>query len=144
MARPVINLPKQNLQFRSTPLSLFFALIAVLSVFSLVAFLCASHRRAKKSHGAEKKEMSSQPSDEMKLLTKLNSNISSKAHQVVKLISRKKVEVEDEDDDAVWRRTIIRGERCRPLDFSGRIEYDSEGNLLPDSDSTPPNDIKSP
>ncbi|KDO63110.1 hypothetical protein CISIN_1g035261mg [Citrus sinensis] len=69
----------------------------------------------------------------MRLLTKLNSNISGKAHHLVKLISWKKVQVEDEDDDAVWRRTIMRGERCRPLDFSGKIEYDSEGNLLPDS-----------
>ncbi|KAL9427757.1 hypothetical protein AB3S75_029857 [Citrus x aurantiifolia] len=133
MARPVIDLPKQNLQFRSTPFSLFFALIAVLSVFSLVTFLCASHRRAKNSLKAEKEGMSSQPSNEMRLLTKLNSNISGKAHHLVKLISWKKVQVEDEDDDAVWRRTIMRGEKCRPLDFSGKIEYDSEGNLLPDS-----------
>ncbi|KAK3218401.1 hypothetical protein Dsin_012371 [Dipteronia sinensis] len=44
-------------------------------------------------------------------------------------------EDEDEDEDfnneAVWRRTIMMGERCRPLEFSGKILYDSEGNFLP-------------
>ncbi|OAY79667.1 uncharacterized protein LOC109722185 [Ananas comosus] len=39
---------------------------------------------------------------------------------------------EDEDEDGVWRRTILLGERCQPLDFSGAIHYDSRGRRLPD------------
>ncbi|OAY79679.1 hypothetical protein ACMD2_10824 [Ananas comosus] len=41
-------------------------------------------------------------------------------------------EDEDEDEDGVWRRTILLGERCQPLDFSGAIHYDSRGRRLPD------------
>lgn len=70
---------------------------------------------------------------------------------MAKMVSWRKVEAADEeeleerrrgdcdlisdDDDEVWRKTIIRGERCRPLEFSGKIDYDSEGNLLGDSKS---------
>ncbi|KAJ0042301.1 hypothetical protein Pint_18632 [Pistacia integerrima] len=55
---------------------------------------------------------------------------------MVKMISWRKVQDEDDEDEAVWKRSIIMGERCRPLEFSGKILYDSEGNLLPDSDSS--------
>ena len=34
------------------------------------------------------------------------------------------------DDDEVWRRGIIMGEKCQPLDFSGVIYYDSDGRQL--------------
>ncbi|GAB4827965.1 hypothetical protein Ancab_034850 [Ancistrocladus abbreviatus] len=38
---------------------------------------------------------------------------------------------DDVDDDyAVWRKGIIMGERCKPLNISGKIEYDSRGNPL--------------
>lgn len=66
---------------------------------------------------------------------------------MAKIISWRKVEAADEleeergsgscdeleDEEEVWRKTIIRGERCRPLEFSGKIDYDSDGNLLCDS-----------
>ncbi|KAJ4706946.1 putative Transmembrane protein [Melia azedarach] len=140
MARPLsLNFPIQNLQFQSIPVSFLFVIISVFSVFSIVAFLCASHRTRKSLRG---KEETISGSTEKRLLTKLNSKISSKAHTMVKMISWKKVraeeeeeEEEDDSEEAVWRRKIIMGERCRPLDFSGKIVYDSEGNLLPDSDS---------
>ncbi|KAH7686123.1 hypothetical protein IHE45_04G083700 [Dioscorea alata] len=38
---------------------------------------------------------------------------------------------EDEDDETnVWRKTILMGEKCKPLDFSGVIYYDCEGRQL--------------
>lgn len=65
---------------------------------------------------------------------------------MAKMISWRKVEAADEErgssdlsgedeeeEEEVWRKTIIRGERCRPLEFSGKIDYDSDGNLLSDS-----------
>jgi hypothetical protein len=39
--------------------------------------------------------------------------------------------VEDEDEDAVWRKAIIMGDKCRPIEFSGHIAFDSDGNQLP-------------
>lgn len=133
MARPFLNLSTQNHQFQSIPLTLLFVLIGVFSVFSIVTFLCASHKTKKSSRRLKEEET---VSSEKKLLSKLNSNISSKAHLMVKMISWRKVQDEDDEDEAVWKRSIIMGERCRPLEFSGKILYDSEGNLLPESDSS--------
>ncbi|KAK2652418.1 hypothetical protein Ddye_012274 [Dipteronia dyeriana] len=142
MARPFLNLSKPikkfQFQIRSQQImTFFFALMTIFSLVSIISLLCASHKR-KKSH--TKIEETSSQSDK-KLLKKLNSSISSKTHHLmVKMTSWRKVrdeggegEGEDEDfnDEAVWRRTIIIGERCRPLEFSGKILYDSEGNLLP-------------
>lgn len=73
------------------------------------------------------------------LVSRLSSSISSKALALTKMVSWRKVDAEKTDDDdddqsdeAVWRKTIMMGERCRPLDFSGKIVYDSQGNLLSD------------
>ena len=33
-------------------------------------------------------------------------------------------------DAGVWRKEILMGERCQPLDFSGVIYYDAEGRRL--------------
>jgi hypothetical protein len=54
---------------------------------------------------------------------------------MVKMISWRKLEQDEDCDDGteeIWRRSIVMGERCRPLDFSGKITYDCEGNLIPD------------
>ncbi|CAA2990738.1 PREDICTED: uncharacterized protein LOC100243237, partial [Olea europaea subsp. europaea] len=75
---------------------------------------------------------------------RIKSGLSSKALLMAKMVSWRKEQDEGEgqedidfgdgdEDDVVWKRTIIRGEKCRPLDFSGKILYDSNGNLLPDS-----------
>nr|BAK02697.1 predicted protein [Hordeum vulgare subsp. vulgare] len=37
----------------------------------------------------------------------------------------------EDDDEAVWRKAIIMGDKCRPLQFSGHIAFDSDGNQLP-------------
>ncbi|KAJ6370895.1 hypothetical protein OIU77_001412 [Salix suchowensis] len=95
----------------------FIAFIAVLGVFSAVTFLCASHHRARKSHGQRDGESVASVSSEKRLFSKINSDhIREKAHSMVKMISWRKLE-QDEDRDEIWRRSIIMGERCRPLDF---------------------------
>lgn len=70
-------------------------------------------------------------------------SISTRALSMVKMMSWRKWQADREDpadhddqtssEEEVWRKTIIRGERCRPLDFSGKIVYDSQGNLLEES-----------
>jgi hypothetical protein len=35
-----------------------------------------------------------------------------------------------DDEEALWKKTIIMGDKCRPLEFSGHIAYDSESNPL--------------
>ncbi|AQK74162.1 uncharacterized protein [Zea mays] len=37
---------------------------------------------------------------------------------------------EEEAGDGLWRREIMMGERCQPLDFSGVIYYDAQGRRL--------------
>ncbi|OIW02676.1 hypothetical protein TanjilG_29452 [Lupinus angustifolius] len=79
-------------------------------------------------------------SNDSKFISKLNSNLSSRALSMVKMLSWKKEQVEgdgerdygDKDEEVLWRKNILMGERCRPIDFSGKILYDSEGNMLPD------------
>ncbi|CAA6665470.1 unnamed protein product [Spirodela intermedia] len=36
----------------------------------------------------------------------------------------------DGGGDGLWQRTILLGDKCRPLDFEGVIHYDGEGRLL--------------
>ncbi|XVF20646.1 hypothetical protein REPUB_Repub12eG0019300 [Reevesia pubescens] len=126
------------MQNPSLPVNFLFLTLAVFSVFSIATFLCTSN----KNRGFQKKKNSNEESNmssERKLLSKMNSDLVSKDQLMVKMISWRKVEAEDEEEDydqsnsdeAVWRKTIMMGERCRPLDFSGKILYDCEGNLLP-------------
>ncbi|XP_066328318.1 uncharacterized protein [Miscanthus floridulus] len=43
---------------------------------------------------------------------------------------RKAAAAKEEAGDAVWRKEIMMGERCQPLDFSGVIYYDADGCRL--------------
>ncbi|TVU28219.1 hypothetical protein EJB05_19729, partial [Eragrostis curvula] len=43
---------------------------------------------------------------------------------------RRRKSAEAEDEEEVWRKEIMMGERCQPLDFSGVIYYDAEGRRL--------------
>ncbi|KAF7036845.1 hypothetical protein CFC21_047372 [Triticum aestivum] len=40
--------------------------------------------------------------------------------------------VDDDDvgEPCLWRRTILLGQRCQPLEFSGAIHYDNDGRRL--------------
>ncbi|KAI8018915.1 hypothetical protein LOK49_LG04G03223 [Camellia lanceoleosa] len=125
MARPVPSLSMQKLPLLSMLFTCLFILIGAFSIFSIVTFLCGSHRRKdERTVGLGNK----------KPVSRLQSNL------MVKMISWRKVQHEekeekelDVDEAAVWRRTIMMGEKCRPMDFSGKILYDCNGNLLPDS-----------
>lgn len=119
---------------------IFFLIVAVFSVISFVSFLCTDSHRISGTYKQprprklkeEKKQFGPGPS--------LHGIMSSKALLMIKMISwRRKVQEQmegdydheqDDDEVAVWRKTILMGERCRPLDFSGKILYDSQGNLL--------------
>lgn len=100
---------------------------------SMMAFLCGGG-----FHKREKKKRQSAQLGGKKPVERLESSISSKALLMVKTISwKKKVEHDDyqvnwEDENALWKRTIIKGEKCRPLEFSGKISYDANGNLVLD------------
>jgi hypothetical protein len=43
---------------------------------------------------------------------------------------RKAAPKEEEAGDGLWRKEIMMGERCQPLDFSGVIYYDAHGRRL--------------
>ncbi|KAM3350168.1 hypothetical protein ACQJBY_022762 [Aegilops geniculata] len=40
------------------------------------------------------------------------------------------VDADDADEPCLWRRTILLGQRCQPLEFSGAIHYDNDGRRL--------------
>ncbi|GMJ06588.1 hypothetical protein like AT1G49000 [Hibiscus trionum] len=59
------------------------------------------------------------------------------SNKAIMLVQRKKhgggyrKDEEDEyGDGGVWQRSILMGDKCQPLDFSGVIYYDSRGNQL--------------
>ncbi|KAL8117908.1 hypothetical protein AgCh_015699 [Apium graveolens] len=130
-----------KVQFLPTPTITFF--IVLLSIFSVVTFLCATHNFKGSQQGKGELKTVRLGGDEKKGLSKLQSKISSKALLMLKMASRKKLQDHEEeeerrkgreyaaDDDAdeaaVWKRTIIMGEKCRPLEFSAEIKYDSHG-----------------
>ncbi|PUZ77319.1 hypothetical protein GQ55_1G361400 [Panicum hallii var. hallii] len=61
---------------------------------------------------------------------------------------RRRRKAEDDElsfrwEDGVWRKEIMMGERCQPLDFSGAIYYDAEGRRL-EQPPTPRSPLRSP
>ncbi|KAM0035740.1 hypothetical protein Hdeb2414_s0015g00450081 [Helianthus debilis subsp. tardiflorus] len=67
-------------------------------------------------------------SSKKKATTKPKKLMSSISNKAIKLCHRKKTTGEDEND-GVWRKEILMGDKCQPLDFSGVIYYDKDGNL---------------
>lgn len=106
-----------------------------MAVLSMRVFLCGGgfHKREEK-----KKKNSSVRLGGKRPVERLESSISSKALLMFKMISWRKMKHDDdqlvewEDENALWKRTIIKGEKCRPLEFSGKISYDANGNLVLD------------
>ncbi|KAK8692694.1 hypothetical protein V6N13_070301 [Hibiscus sabdariffa] len=65
---------------------------------------------------------------------------STRPKQLLKTISNKaikfvhrKMNGRDAEEDGVWQRAILMGDKCQPLDFSGAIYYDSKGNQVEES-----------
>ncbi|CAH9147149.1 unnamed protein product [Cuscuta epithymum] len=61
------------------------------------------------------------------------------ARMSTKSVNRRKKARDDADKEAqdpgeggLWRREILMGDRCQPLDFPGVIYYDCNGKRLPD------------
>ncbi|KAE9619316.1 hypothetical protein Lal_00046920 [Lupinus albus] len=44
-----------------------------------------------------------------------------------------------EDDTCLWKKTILMGEKCQPLQFAGSVFYDSEGNQISELPRSPRN-----
>ncbi|KAK7276271.1 hypothetical protein RIF29_17409 [Crotalaria pallida] len=148
MARPLLlRSPIHNLQFSTIPMTtmtLFFGILSVLSVISVISFLCGTRKMKRRMKYVTETEEGTTRSKENKVISKLNSNLSSRALSMVKMLSWRKVQAQeeeeyeegvdysDQDEEVLWRKNILMGERCRPIDFSGKILCDSEGNFLPD------------
>ncbi|CAI9777727.1 unnamed protein product [Fraxinus pennsylvanica] len=142
MARPLPSISMHKLSsFLPAPIIFFIILVSVLSMFSLAPFLCGSHKSMRNNDGRRRSVRLGEKNGTVK---RMKSGLSSKALLMAKMISWRKVQDEEggqedinfsdgDEDDIVWKRTIIKGEKCRPWDFSGKILYDSNGNLLPDS-----------
>lgn len=141
MARPLLSSWRPSMQHMlcSLPAALtsnFLAFTVIFTVFSAVIFMCGGHAGLMNSvMGKEKRKTVRLGGEKKKKMIK--SSFSSKA---LLMISWRKVDndndndqqVDDDQDGVVWKKTIIKGEKCRPLDFSGKILYDAHGNLLSD------------
>ncbi|KAH7682686.1 hypothetical protein IHE45_05G138200 [Dioscorea alata] len=117
--------------------SFLIFLAGVTGTLSIIMLLCTTYKHTKISKASQSGLAPSSPPPQRE--NKFLSHLSSKALVVVKMVSWKKVEEEDDDDvdddvddQAVWRKAIIMGDKCRPQDFSGQILYDSQGNPLPE------------
>lgn len=137
MARQLIFIQKTILPFPG--IAFFAVLVGVISIFSIVGFLCGSHGGLKRSDTYKREKNTVRLGVKKQATSKLGGGLSSKALLMAKMISWRKVEElggnddDDDDDEAVWKRTIIMGERCRPLEFSGKILYDENGNSIPET-----------
>ncbi|MQM20407.1 hypothetical protein Taro_053425 [Colocasia esculenta] len=108
----------------AAPIFLLFLFLSVISVaMPTVFFLCASLRRSKPKAQKEEQE---RPATATSSLAdgKLVSGI---RVLVAAALSWKRGEP---GEVPLWKKTILMGVKCRQLEFSGRILYDSEGNQL--------------
>ncbi|MQM20406.1 hypothetical protein Taro_053424 [Colocasia esculenta] len=137
-----------------TAVALLPVAAAVFFMAALVAFLCASSQTSlhRKSTKAEKKgrlpttctpppprpQVAAPPMEpetmkgECRKLVSSLSSIGIRALQVAKTMSWKKrqVEEEEEEENLVWKKRILMGGKCQPLNFSGKIEYDCRGKQV--------------
>lgn len=148
MVRTTPRVLSQGLK-KLLPPSFSFVIMAigVVSLLSTVALLCGSEKANKIKRRRQEKTVRLGYKTPVK---RLQSSVSSKALLLAKMISWRKVQndgeeeeetncwADEDDEEAVWRKTIMKGEKCRPLDFSGKILYDSDGNLIPDDTPQPP------
>ena len=104
MARPLpgTNLTRQKLTFLPAPLSLFIILTAVVSVFTLLTFLCGAHERIAKSlRGKEGKRTVRLGGGKKE---RMKSSLSNKALLMSKMISWRKVQDDEGSEDDVPRK----------------------------------------
>ncbi|KAH0464357.1 hypothetical protein IEQ34_007143 [Dendrobium chrysotoxum] len=52
-------------------------------------------------------------------------------------IAKKTTKMREDEEEEVWRRTIMMGEKCQPLEFSGVIYYDADGKRAATAPRTP-------
>ncbi|KAI3747797.1 hypothetical protein L6452_10455 [Arctium lappa] len=134
MARQLIFIQKTILPYPG--ITFFAVMVGVVSVFSIVVFLCGSHGQFKRSNTYKREKNTVHLGDKKSRGFKLGTSLSNKALLMTKMISWRKEDegrCEDDDEEAVWKRTIIMGERCRPLEFSGKLSYDENGNSIAES-----------
>ncbi|XP_051144172.1 uncharacterized protein LOC127260484 [Andrographis paniculata] len=144
MVRPIPLSTQFQAPFLSSPIPLA---IAIFVSISLLVSLCAKHARIQIA-----KKLSSSSSDDSNKLKavfgspkRLVTAISQKAmvplvllQQVKKNNSNNKGPNENDGATAgVWRKAILMGEKCQPLDFSGVIFYDYDGNRVSELPKSP-------
>ncbi|KAM0852618.1 hypothetical protein ACQ4PT_051633 [Festuca glaucescens] len=122
---------------------LLVVFLVVLVVAAVVVSLCTSSTHAKlwKQRGTTTAplEKTGGAGNRKNMLAASLSGIGGKAARMVSWNRRSPApgssdgdeEAAVEDEEAVWRKAIIMGDKCRPLQFSGHIAFDSDGNQLP-------------
>ncbi|KAJ1282965.1 hypothetical protein BS78_03G091500 [Paspalum vaginatum] len=149
MARPLPLVPVPQAAGDHAPLLM---LLLVAAVAAVLVSLCTSSRNARPWNQRRSSSLAPALQDQdtgtggasrKQLLASL-SGIGGKAAAVAKMVSwnrrsppRPSSDDEEdravgaEDEEVLWKKTIIMGDKCRPLQFSGRIAFDADGNPLP-------------
>ena len=109
-----------------TAIFLFFSTVAIVA-------LCAKHGFVRKKSQNEASNQITSPISLSPLESprKLAKNIGKKA---VSQCLRSNQQENVNGESCLWKKDILMGEKCQPLQFSGAIYYDCEGNML----SAPP------
>lgn len=69
-------------------------------------------------------EATAAASDENKLISKLKRKINRRTHSMMKMLYWRKIQAEeleegdhdDDEEEALWKKNILMGEKCRPID----------------------------
>ncbi|CAL5189984.1 unnamed protein product [Lathyrus oleraceus] len=104
--------------------TILFLVLSIFSIFSIITFLCGTKNM--KNLYKEEEATTASSSNKNKLISKLKRKINRRtlSRMKMKMLYWRKIEVEeleegnkdDDEEEALWKKNILMGEKCRPID----------------------------
>ncbi|CAL5189983.1 unnamed protein product [Lathyrus oleraceus] len=125
MPRPLLVSNLHNLLLYSSSMSyttILFLVLSIFSIFSIITFLCGTKNL--KNLYMEEEPTTAFSSNENKMISKIKRKINRRTLSMMKMLYWRKLQAEEleegnQDDDeeaALWKKNILMGEKCRPID----------------------------